>query len=342
LTTFKDLYSELNGLLKSLSISFCKKIVNNALQSIYDESDWSFLLKHGYIIIPSSIKSYNVGVVKYSNEITVHPDLKVILDDIEADINQPRIVNRQIRITSRDNINARIIYNINEYDSANSKLIIDNPYLGETNPNAQYVIFKSLIRPNDIVSGSLEVTSDNFKSFLYIADLKNQRKLHLDYDIDEHNIDRFPSGNSFALSSYRLNDLDEELYELYPHQNLNTDLVYRVKFYINESELINDSDKLPKVLSKNLVLTKAKILLYEYADSNKNNEALTELKGINFQNLIALQVTPANPFNYERLLVDALLKDEELLPKALIDDIYYKWPFYSLPHDRRDTLLINF
>jgi hypothetical protein len=338
LVNFKTLYSELHGLLKPLPPSLCKILINQALKSIYDESDWSFLLKNGYLVIPGLITTGTISVTNGSNQVIISASLKTILDSIESDLTKPRVEGRQLRITSPDTIGARVIYTITDYDSANSILTLSEPYFGQINANASFKIFKSIIKSYDILLNGEPVT--DFKNIDYIADIKEQRKLHLDYLIDSVDHDRRNSGTPFAFSSYNIDSSGNPQFELYPHYTTTVDRVYRVKYYAEGIELVNDTDTVPRPLNKALILTRAKLGAYEYADANKGIKP--EFSKTNWSNLRAMALSDRSPDGYEFLLQQALRQDEELTPRAYIGDIYSDLPYFRLPKDMRDTLVINF
>lgn len=345
-STFKHLVRELNGWVKALPPSLCKKLVNDALESIYDEHDWACLIgKNGYIIIPKTITNSNsdgglVSVNKFSNIITINTELKTILDAIESDINQPRVVNRQIRIKAPDSVQARILYNITNYDSINSQLTIDPIFLGDDVVNGQFEIVKALIKPaDDLIYNGTPIGTD-FKSFDWVSDLRNRRTLHLDYRIDEHDPDRNSTGTPFALSIYGTDSSGNLIFEFYPYDKFGADTIYKVRFYRKGVLLINDNDKLPEPFTDSLVLVKARIKAYEYCDVNKSTK--DELKGINWSNKIAELNSPANTEGYPELLAKAIKRDEEMFPRAYIGNMDDRFDYFRLPHDRRDTLVLNF
>jgi hypothetical protein len=338
LVNFKTLYSELNGLLKPLPISLCKILINEALTNIYNESDWSFLLKNGYLTIPGLITTGTISVTNGSNQVTISSGLKTVLDAIEIDITKPRVVGRQIRITSPDVIGSRVIYTIDDYRSDTSTITLSEPYFGTTNTTTNFKIFKTLITPYDILLNGNPVT--DFKSFEYVADIKEQRKLNLDYLVDQHDHDRRNTGTPFALVPYPPDSSNNPQFELYPQYTSTTDRVYRVKYYAEGIELVNDLDTIPRPLNRSLVMAAAKLQAFEYADANRGIKP--EFSKTNWSNLRAMGLSDRSPNGYEYLLQQALRQDEELIPRSFIGDIYSDLPYFRLPSDLRDTLVINF
>jgi hypothetical protein len=341
MSTFQQLTNELNGWIKALPPSLCEININRAIKSILDSSDWSYLLTDGYITIPAKINTGTLDLTFGSAIVNISSDLKTILDNIESNIANVRIKGRQLRITSPDIKQARVIYTIFNYDSANSKLTLDQPYLGTTNTTASFEIFKSIINPfDDIISDGAYQLS--IRSIDYVADIIDTRRLYLDYLVDEKDPDRRIQGNSWALSPFKYNSSGVQLYEFYPANTVNRDRVYRIKFYreAKENELVNDTDTLPKPLDSELVLLKARLISYEWCEANKGTKS--ELQKTNWINLIAMLSNVNNPNGYIELLDKAKLKDEELMPKAFIGDMYSNLPYYSLPHDMRDTLVFSF
>jgi hypothetical protein len=338
-SNFKHLVRELNGWVKPLPSSLCPSLINKALESIYDEHDWACLLiKNGYIIIPKAITTGLISVSKFSNIITINAALKTLLDIIEADINQPRVVGRQIRIKAPDSVQARILYNITNYDSINSQLTIDPIYMGDDVVNGSFEIVKALIKPvNDILYNGAPIT--DFKSFDYIGDLRNRRRLYLDYNIDEHDPDRNNTGTPFALSPYGNDSSGNLIFELYPYDKYGSDKIYKVRLYRKGSLLVNDTDIPPQPFTDDLILVKARIKAYEWCEVNKSTKE--ELQKTNWNNLVAGLNSPANTEGYPELLEKAKRRDEEMFPRAYIGNMD-DYNYFGLPHDMRDTLVLNF
>jgi hypothetical protein len=336
-TTFKHLVRELNGWVKPLPPSLCPKLINKALQAIYDEYDWACLIvRDGYLIIPKAITTGLVSVNFGSNIVTPDDNLQAILDSIEDNLANPRITGRQLRI--RGTTSNTVVYNIVDYSSSLAQITIDPPFLGESILNyPSFEIVKSIISPYDIQVNGIPVT--DFKSFEVVADLRNQRNLHLDYLIDQYDPDRRNIGTPFALSPYTSDSNGNLRFEFYPYDKTSVDKIYRIKFYRSGITLINDNDTLSQPINEDLVLAKARIKAYEWCDANKSTKP--ELQKTNWQNLIAILSSESNTEGYKYLLQQAIRKDEELFPRALIDD-GSSYNYFRLPHDMRDTLIISF
>lgn len=326
---FQDLYSFLTGWIKVLPSSVAQRIINQARESVYDDYDWSFLSgQEGYIRIPKRISNLGtISVTKYSKEILINPTLKAELDLlVDEDV---QVENRQFRTISNDSKFDSIIYNIESYDSANSKIILSEPYFGKTNPISDYEIFKSYYYPPSITLSNGDEIFD-IRNFQYVIDIFSNRRLYTDRTLDyitERDYSRKSRGNPLYIIPYKNDSLGNPLYELFPIPDFKEDRILKIIYRKNGQDFIEDSEILPKNIPTELILTKAKIKVYEWVEANKGIFP-QELSKIGALSLINILSHPNNPEGYSAQLERAIKRDEELYPQALLRE-YEEIPFYD-------------
>lgn len=303
-------------------------LINEALDFIYNEYDWSFLFEETYLKVPKMITTGFVDVTKYSNSVDCSSSLETILDAIEGITEEVRIVDRQIIFL--DGVNQNVIYNIVNYASGN--IILDKPYFGETKNNIQFRIFKAFYNAPTIFKNGEEIT--DFKRFKFITDLTETRNLNLDKSIININelgefigINSFNNsfGTPYAFSPYKLDSSGNNLYLMYPiHSDGNNDRLYRI-LYLRKGIDLNHNDNLPNQISKATVMAAVKIKLYEWCEANKAKDI--ELQKTNWIQLIALLQSPNNRFGYLSNLDKDIRNDEDNFPKANLYS-YYQYNDY--------------
>src|SRR5262245_53696575 len=66
-----DLSAELVGRLPGLAPPLAETFINRALQSIYRERNWSFLVTDGVVVCPAQVNSGTVSFTQYDTDITL-------------------------------------------------------------------------------------------------------------------------------------------------------------------------------------------------------------------------------------------------------------------------------
>lgn len=361
-TTFKKLYNKLIGSINVVPASFAKEAINEALRDIYDARDWGFLWTDGYIRIPALIEG-TVEVTKFSEKITFSGATKALIDAITVD--EVPLEERQLKFYGTNKINKVFYYKILDYDSDTGDMLIDPPYLDDSNAAIKVQILKvyytapyyQIATVETVVDGDEETTivkrTDpviDFRRFAYIVSPEDNRRLITDMTLDEVNR-RDPSRNELSYPRYfipyGIDSAGNQLYEFYPASR--SEKIYQIKYLRNGVPLINDSDTIPDLIPTELVLARAKQKAYEWVQANAG--ILPSVKNVGvYSNLIAMLDNPNRSSSYPSLLDKAIRRDEELFPQAYVGDFsnynYYDdyWGDYNweLTHDRfGETLVID-
>lgn len=325
-TTFGKLKARLTGVVDILPPSLMEDFINSALEDIYNSNSWGFLMKEDFMRTPALIDQGTVSVTKFSNIVTLDSVASAKVAAIAVE--DVPLIGRQFRVSSSTITGKSFSYNIIDFDASNInaiKLTIDPIYLDATNLTAKFQIVKLYYAPPQTTYNN-EVIVD-FRFWKYFINLKLQRRLILDTSLEILNSSdpsRFACDEPRHVVAHPANNDDEfPTFELYPAPKF--ERVYRVIYQREGLALYDDEQKIPKVLSMELVLERAKYRLYEYALANTHK--YPELKGSagRFQNLMAATMNMNNRMSYPSLLEDAKLEDENNYPKAYLGD-YMRMP----------------
>lgn len=340
--TFKQLYNRLIGAVDVIPNSFAKAAVNDALRQIYDERDWGFLWKTGYIKTPAVING-TASVEKFSSTITLDVNTANIINSFV--VGDVPLEERQVKFYGTTKTSRNSFYNIVDYDSVGGIATLDRDYVDDTNAAIKIQILKAYYTaPYLIIDGQPEI---DFRRFGYVYSHLLNKRINIDTSLEELN--QFdPTRSRLSSVAYPahfvprgLDSADNMLYEFYPHPT--QEAVYETRFLSNGRELKRDSDSVPtNILSVDFILSAAKQKAYEWVITNSPAKNIKVNAG--YGNLIALAKN-----DYSRLLQQAVKKDEELFPQAYLGNYSdYDCADYlgdynpCFPHDRfGDTLVID-
>jgi hypothetical protein len=323
--TLQEISRHLQGLIPDLSPSFADDIVNQAREDLYAEKEWGFLWTESFIRIPALISAGFCNVTRYSKDIIFNTTARVFLDTIGVD--DIEIKDRQFKTK-----NFEYEYTVVNYDSGTGTGTLNEMYLGESNPIANYEIYKRFILPPDYVrfDGSKVI---DFARFEAIVDIKNNYQLWLNRSNSWANSldsNRTSGGEPFAIipHSEKVISADETIsqYEVYPVPKDKLERIYKV-LYVRKGVNLKSNEKFPSLFSKSLLIAAAEIAGYKWANTHKGQ--FQNLQRTSWENMIALVSARSNPKGYSALLDIAFKRDEELYPKALIES-YSRFGFYSL------------
>jgi hypothetical protein len=340
---FLDFRNFLTSWIKFIPEPLAAILVNQALEKIYDEYNWSFLFGEDYFLTPDLIQG-TAAVTQYLNLVTVDAATKTILDAIAVE--DVPLIGRQIRTISNDAQLGSAIYTITDYDTLTSILTINKPYFGNTNAATQIEIFKNLYNPPD--SARYEMNGKfyyDYSNIDYLIDLTQSRKLNVNIsqsELNKSDLNRIYRGNPATLVPNQVDSNGFPLFELYPIPQQKR--LYKFIYKRKGKPLIDDDEIPPMILSSQLILTAIKDQAYEWIEVNKSIHS--ELRVINAISLKALLMNPNNPTGYPRLLNKAIMKDDELFPQSYstYDDLEYM-DFDGLMspfNPPKETILINF
>lgn len=339
--TLGQLQARLIGELDVIPASSARERINDALREIYDEHEWGFLLTDGFIRTPKLIEG-TAEVTKFSDTVIVS---QAITNEINAthefDID---IFEKQFRVINTVEVDRGFNYRIVDWDSNTNIIKIDPPYQDVSNLAAKVQILKIYYKPpyyNPPYEAGVDPVPDpvlDFKRFEYVVSPQFNRRLGLDVTLSEiHRIDPYREiiSEPKFLVTHSFNNFEEPLFEMYPAPRFSR--VFRVKYLRAGLSLVKDSDRVSDIFSKELIVNKAKIKSYEWAKANSDK---LKLKTVGrFDNLIALAMNKD-----DKLMADAIKKDEERFPKAYLGDFYSTTPEYGFDslHCVGETLVLNF
>lgn len=323
--SFENLKSRLNGSLDILPPSLMPNLINDALSDIYKANDWGFLKKVDFMRTPALINQGTVSVTKYLNTVILDATASAIV--LALTVNEIPLTERQFRTNSSAITGRSFLYSITDFDIANPAAIvltIDPYYLDNTNAAANFQILKTYYNPPYISATDERI---DFKGWDYFINLRFQRKLNVDTTLEElNNFDpsRYYVDEPRHIVPHPANANGFPLFEMYPAPRF--ERVYRVQYRRKGLPLVEDEDNIGNILSEELVLSRSKYRLYEFAIANADKY---QLKSVGrFQNLMALEMNPNNPYAFPSLLVDAKKDDEEAFPKAYLGS-YLDVPYFD-------------
>lgn len=324
----EEVQNKLLAEVQSLPPEMALEICNQALKSIYRERDWSFLYKRDFLRTPALIQTGTVLVTKFSSDVVVSADLKAILDAITVD--DVPLIGRQFRTFGGQIAGSDFFYNIIDYNPLTSTLRIDPFYQDATNVVAKFQIFKNLYNAPELIErdsqGNILFQGIDFANFEYISAPFVQRRLWLDYsraDLDRIDSARVSMGDPRYVSSYGLDEANNQLFELYPIPQ--QERLYKV-LYKRTGRNLEPEDNLPPSLSYDLVLAKSKIKAFKWLAVNGSKVNDKTSPNIYLQSAAMLN-NPGMDDSYPKLLAECKGVDENLYPQNLID-MDASFPYY--------------
>lgn len=349
--TLGQLRGRLIGELDVIPPASIEERINDALREIYDDHDWGFLFEDGFIRTPKLIEGTGL-VAQFSSEVLVDQNVADEINGISEF--EPEIFERQFRSVSFVEVPRGFTYKIIEWNPAINILTIDPPYQDVDNESVKIQILKIYYKP-PYFQPPYEIGVDpvpdpiiDFRRFEHIISPHFRRRLGLNVSQAElHRIDPYReiiSEPRFLVThSYDTKFVDnqgarvqinEPVFEMYPAPRFSR--LFQIKYVRAGLPLMSDSDQVPDLFTKELVLSKAKQWAYSWAKANADK---LKLKAVGrFDNLIALAKN-----DYEEQLMKAKKKDEDRYPKAYLGNVldYSEYSFDDL-NCYQETLVLNF
>lgn len=338
--TLGELQARLYGELDVIPAASTRERINDALREIYDDREWGFLLTDGFIRTPKLIQG-SAQVAKFSDSVILDAE---IISEIQA-INEfdIDIVQRQFRVINSKEVDRGFIYNIIDIDFGTNTIKIDPPYQDVDDLAAKVQILKIFYKPpyyNPPYEKEVDPVPDpiiDFKRFEFVISPQFNRRLIIDGTTEELNkIDPYREYCSEPryLIPASFNSYEEPMFEMYPAPRFAR--VFRVKYLRAGLPLVKDTDKVSDIFTRDLIVTKAKIKSYEWAKANADK---LKLKVVGrFDNLIAMAEN-----KYNKLLEDAIKRDEERFPRAYLGNVLDSCPEYPREFEHyHETLILNF
>lgn len=258
------------GEIPGVAESLAKTKLNEALQQIYDETDWSFQTNQGGWNCP--------GMVASTGTVTATPYSATIVGDAAATAAWAAVVPRPFLTELQFRNPSYALYNIIAYNPTGASpfatLTLDRPWLEPITGAGQ---------PYWIYQAYFPVPVADFTKFIEIRDTTNNAPVsftELSQDdlsiLDAQRLIFGPAVPSFAVpwgvdQRPGSSTLGNIMYEIWPH-NL-THMPYSFSYKRSGPLLSKPGDTLLAPLSEDLVMWRAKEILYQFKEAQKGEQA---------------------------------------------------------------------
>lgn len=296
-----------------------KRYISDAWLEIQRQREWSFRHKDGIVLIPSEVTSGTINITKNATQGTFDA---TALAAFTADTQLPLIGYRQIRFPSR----SERIYNITNLNMGTGVVTLDKIYTGTTDTASTYRIYSAYVYPLTM-AGALD---PYFERFLTMRSLDyGWTMIDGRHRLDRRQIDAYDPGRlQFNLPrAYCYHDhlsatvgdnrINYRNFEFWPHAA--TALQFESYYIQRAISFEEDSTQyLPEVIPPRLVIMRALMDLYRWADTNKATHP--EYRSINWQFLRSQLSSKAiaDSDTYVETLRRAIRNDNEILDDTII------------------------
>jgi len=303
---FSDLWNELTAQVRGLDGLFAQKLCNRAWSDIAGRYEWSWLRAQGVLSAPAAISTGTVSINQFSRTLTFNGAATAVLDAVGLDI---PLSSRSIKIAGGPP------YQLASYTAGGTATLDPlGPGYQEANAvAASYVIVRAFYGP----------PAADFARFISIKDPVSAYYLGFGANLDQQVLDALDPMRSsstqprglFTAYTKRTQAAAGETtdysprWEMWPYPMVSRG--YQVTYRRNVTEFVNDDDVLPNVIDPDVVMARAKMLAYEWAEANKANQPL--LQGPNWLTLMV----SANS-QYEGALKLAIKLDRETFPNIVV------------------------
>jgi hypothetical protein len=267
--SFYTMSKSITGEIPATTLSLVQNKVAEALGKVYDEYDWSFQTMYAGWLAP--------GLLANSGTFTVTPYQNTIIADATATAVLLTLIGNPLLTTLQYRDPARAIYSIVGYDDGQTAgqgnfpfatLTLDRPWMEPTSgPGQPYMIYQAyFVSP-----------VQDFRKFIEMRDTTNARALDFTSysQADLANCD--PQRTDFSDPKYVVPcgvDLRAgsatygyPMFELWPQQLSRVPYSYSMKR--RGPALVKPTDTVPYPLTEELVMHRAKELLYFFKEAQK-------------------------------------------------------------------------
>lgn len=257
--SFQSMAAELRGTVPKCPFPLLKTWINRAYKEVRDRNLWSFQLAEGQWISPGQITA-GVATATQGSKIVQMDETAAAAINSEGTTAFSLITQRQFRIASGG------VYNIYGWNPTTMQLTLDRMYGETTSTSASYFIYQVYY----------PVPVKSFLRFISVRDMFNFVDLFIATtreELDQNDPQRtwyyFPT----HVVPYKIDSNPASatygwmLYELWgaPQYSLNYQLLYIDK----GKDLVNPTDILPYAIGEDVVLAKARVYAYEWAEAKK-------------------------------------------------------------------------
>lgn len=311
--SFETIASRLTGYVTKLPKGEAYNLANDAWTDIRNDRIWSFQLGEDGILTPSQITAGTVTTTLGSPTVTLDATANAALNNLA----NPLITLRQFRVQGYS------IYSIVGYSNAAATLTLDRNYSDPSGASLPYQVYQAYFA----------APVQDFKRWLDWRDMFNgewlsiyatRRSLNM-YDPQRlyysfpHFVLPYQQDNRPGTSTPGW-----QLSELYP--NPLSSISYMRWWLRTGVDLVNPGDTVPFPITDKLVLARARILAYQWAEGNKD-PSLARGAGTDYKFLTTAAVS-----EYERELKLLGKKDRDLVDMYISrvpKDAGRKRPYYS-------------
>lgn len=254
------------GEIPGVPLSLAKTKINEALGKIYDETDWSFQTQYANWLTVKLLATGTVTLTQFSNQ---------VIGDAGASsvwaTTTPFITLRQFRSPNYS------LYNIINYDVTSNPpfgtLTLDRPWMEPVFGAGQ---------PYQIYQAYFPVPVADFRKFIEIRDTTNNAPVNY-WDLSQADLSSMdaqrlqfgPCVPTYAVQygtdlRPQSSTLGYDVYELWPHVLSN--IAYSFSYKRRGPLLVNPADTVPYPLTEELVMWRAKEVLYQFKEAQKGEQ----------------------------------------------------------------------
>ena len=313
--SYQTMAAELRGSMPKMPFAFAQTLINRAYTEVRNRNLWSFQLAEGQWISPPQITAGTATTTQGSNQVVMDATAAAAIN-ADGSATYSLLTQRQFRI------GAGGIYNIVAWDGV-SVLTVDRLYGELSVVDATYQIYQ-VYYPSP---------TKTFLRFISVRDMQNF--IDLDISKTREELDaQDPQRNWYYFPTWVVPYKPDPrmlsptygymLHELWgaPQYSLNYQLLYIDKL----PGLVNPTDCLPSALGEDVVLAKARVYAYEWAEGNKG--ALERNQGPDYRFLMG-----AAQKEFESLFKNYRREDRETVDNFFVtyqNGLYGRfWPTYN-------------
>ncbi len=258
--SLETIASRLTGYVTNLPKSEAYNIVNDAWTDVRNDRLWSFQLGEDGVASPNVVSNGTITATTGSATVTCNSVASAALNGLT----NPLITQRQFRVQGYS------IYNIVAFNTSNPTacvITLDRPFIDPGGAGLSYLCYQAYY-PAPV---------KDFKRWLDWRDMTNGQWLSIYKTRREANmVDpqrlyySFPYWVLSFQTDQRANSATPGwmLYELYPNP---LSVVSYMRWWIRTyPDLVNPSDTLPDPITDKLLLARARVLAYQWAEGNKD------------------------------------------------------------------------
>lgn len=257
--SLQSMSAELRGSMPKMPHPYAVTLINRAWHEVRTKNLWSFQLAEGQWISPPQITNGTATTIQGSPIIQMDSVAAAQINTSGSTV-YSLLTQRQFRIGSGG------IYNIIAWDPTSMQLTVDRLYGEISATDSSYFIYQVYYpSPSKTFLRFMSVRDmQNFVDLFIVTtreELDQQDPQRTWYYFPTHVVPYKPDNRpGTATPGYMLHELWGA-----PQYSLNYQLLYIDK----GPDLVNPSDTLPMAIGEDVVLAKARVYAYEWAEANK-------------------------------------------------------------------------